>query len=183
MSNVRFHQEPFPSTTGTSLLHQLFNSETPPMNSKIVLVALSTALTILGCSSEADSQIKLAKMALESSLNDPASVQYRDIQSFSESVVCGEYNAKNKFGGYMGFRRFVFAKGSIELDGRTGSTLCNNDNNKFGVLAESSRKESFGISAYECDKAKEEAKGAAAPASGGTSREQLRVKVACGESR
>jgi len=55
--------------------------------------------------------VELTKHSLESELKDPSSVQFRNVtivrkKSGSKSV-CGEYNAKNSYGGYVGFKRFV----------------------------------------------------------------------------
>lgn len=48
--------------------------------------------------------------AVRNRLKDPASAQFRDVRlvefSFGQ-VVCGEVNAKNAFGGYVGFTPFV----------------------------------------------------------------------------
>ena len=56
-------------------------------------------------------RIELTKHTLESSLKDPASVQYKNVGIIAKKAgtktVCGEYNAKNSFGGYGGFKRFA----------------------------------------------------------------------------
>jgi hypothetical protein len=52
--------------------------------------------------------IAKAKANISVSFKDPSSVQYRDLY-VSESgsrALCGEINAKNSYGGYVGFRRF-----------------------------------------------------------------------------
>lgn len=67
--------------------------------------ALVAALALAGCS---DGTVDAAKRAVESRLKDPGSVQYRSVEAFSEGVVCGEFNAKNGLGGYVGFQPFVF---------------------------------------------------------------------------
>lgn len=71
-----------------------------------------------------------AKKAVEADLNDPASAQYRAIHSYRLSdleelrptgftpggrIVCGEVNAKNRFGGYVGFKRFMYDVSSANL--------------------------------------------------------------------
>lgn len=47
---------------------------------------------------------------LASQLKDPSSVQYRGVRSFvtsgNQRIICGEYNAKNSFGAYTGFKPF-----------------------------------------------------------------------------
>lgn len=42
-------------------------------------------------------------------LKDPASAEFRNEFVGSSGVPCGEVNAKNSFGGYTGFKRFVSA--------------------------------------------------------------------------
>lgn len=43
-------------------------------------------------------------------MKDPSSVQYRGVRSFvtsgNQRIICGEYNAKNSFGAYTGFKPF-----------------------------------------------------------------------------
>lgn len=55
--------------------------------------------------------ITVAKQAVERKLRDPSSAEYRGIRVLhspnSAATVCGEVNAKNAFGGYAGFERFV----------------------------------------------------------------------------
>ena len=42
------------------------------------------------------------------SMKDPASAMFRRISSSPEgSLICGEVNAKNSMGGYVGFRKFI----------------------------------------------------------------------------
>lgn len=68
----------------------------------LVLIVLSV---IVGCGNK---NIEIAKKAIEENLVDPSSVQYRNITAYSENVVCGEVNAKNKMGGYVGFKSFIY---------------------------------------------------------------------------
>lgn len=48
------------------------------------------------------------KGVAEERLRDPASAQYRNFVAYAigqgETLVCGELNAKNGFGGYVGFQ-------------------------------------------------------------------------------
>lgn len=69
---------------------------------------------------EATSQVKLI-------LSDPDSANFRNLQvitnSKGEKSVCGEVNARNKFGGYIGFTPFSYAKGEIAMfsgEGKVG---------------------------------------------------------------
>jgi hypothetical protein len=52
----------------------------------------------------------IAINAIREPLRDPESLQTRNITgyrtSLGDTIVCGEYNARNGFGGYAGFRPF-----------------------------------------------------------------------------
>ena len=67
-----------------------------------------------------------AKSIVARDLKDPSSVQFRDVRlSKASGSVCGEYNAKNGYGAYVGFALFGVTKagGRIPvppLDGLTG---------------------------------------------------------------
>jgi hypothetical protein len=57
---------------------------------------------------------------ITSGLTDPDSGRFRNVfVSPRGRAVCGEVNAKNRMGGYAGFRRFISAKdkAGIEEDG------------------------------------------------------------------
>lgn len=57
-----------------------------------------------------DGMIILAHKAVEQKLRDPSSAEYRNEKLGSYqgvSVICGEVNAKNGFGGMTGFERYV----------------------------------------------------------------------------
>lgn len=63
-----------------------------------------------------DRWIEQATAAVAQRMRDPGSVQFRDITHRSlngvdDYVVCGEVNAKNGFGAYAGFTRFIVIAG------------------------------------------------------------------------
>jgi len=60
----------------------------------------------------------LAESAVRAKVKDPDSVQFRKIRysDSTKSQVCGEFNAKNAFGGYAGFRRFVYHSDSVAIE-------------------------------------------------------------------
>lgn len=66
--------------------------------------------------------IVAAERGVRAELKDPNAAQFRDVRaSYTEEfgvVACGRVNAKNEFGGYAGFRRFVFGDGRVILEGR-----------------------------------------------------------------
>lgn len=147
--------------------------------SKLFAILLSVTIGA-ACTSEPEKATKAAKAALEKSLRDPSSAQYRDVQTYSEGVVCGEYNAKNSYGGYVGFKQFTYSKGAIDTAEKDSSWLCSNSPEKYSQAADRKRKADFNINAEECARAKAAAVGKAAPP-GGMTKEQLRAKVACDE--
>lgn len=65
-------------------------------------------------------------------LRDPLSAQWRGIRgyttAFGDQIICGEINAKNAFGGYVGFKQFYarYRGGQLmntQLDGEAGLDL------------------------------------------------------------
>lgn len=66
--------------------------------------------------------IVAAERAVRGQLKEPGSAQFRDVRvNYTEEfgvVACGRVNAKNEFGGYQGFRRFVFGDGRVILEKR-----------------------------------------------------------------
>ena len=61
-------------------------------------------------------EIEKAKQGVRAQMKDPASVQFRNVRGYNKggmALLCGEVNAKNSFGAYTGFRRFI--AGSKEL--------------------------------------------------------------------
>ena len=65
---------------------------------------IAIAMTLAGCSMAA---VKEAEDAVARQLRDPESAQFRDVKYF-QRYVCGEVNAKNGMGGYVGFTRFIY---------------------------------------------------------------------------
>lgn len=60
---------------------------------------------------------------VSASLRDPLSAQFRGEKIASADWVCGEINAKNGSGGYVGFKRYLISKGGygyLEDHGRLG---------------------------------------------------------------
>jgi len=49
-----------------------------------------------------------------SGLRDPHSAEFSDVYANSKGIVCGSVNAKNGFGGYIGFSAFWYDPGSKE---------------------------------------------------------------------
>lgn len=75
-----------------------------------------------------------ATLAVQSKLSDPESARFRNVrleQYLTHLIVCGEVNAKNAYGGYVGFRSFMASPRSAAIyqyedDDRTGFTRAAN---------------------------------------------------------
>lgn len=65
-----------------------------------------------------------AKDQVRSMMRDPSSVEFRNVTLHRKltavrHVVCGEFNAKNGYGAYTGFKLFyVFADGDVRMQGK-----------------------------------------------------------------
>lgn len=74
---------------------------------------------VLGLASAGCGQTNEAKEAVSRKMRDPSSVQFRELRTVKQAdgtrAVCGEYNAKNAFGAYVGFEGFVFHEGRVYL--------------------------------------------------------------------
>jgi hypothetical protein len=75
----------------------------------IAVTALSTGAVLAQSDAEDSSQFAGAKKAVIEKLKDPGSATFKDlaVSKNNKYVVCGHVNAKNSYGGYVGFRRFV----------------------------------------------------------------------------
>jgi hypothetical protein len=59
-----------------------------------------------------------SKDTIRGRLRDPGSAEFRNLRFYSGGdvpVTCGEVNAKNAFGGYTGFERFIAAGPNTDL--------------------------------------------------------------------
>lgn len=77
----------------------------------------------------AASALSKVKKAMETYLFDPGSATYTRMQRGRGGAVCGKYNAKNRYGAYVGYKDFVLtadgelfasdANGGIETSSNT----------------------------------------------------------------
>lgn len=92
------------------------------------LVILVAAVVPAAATTPEASLMAKAKQIIARRLIDPASLQMRNAHVVSASVngaqqtiLCGEYNSKNRFGGYTGFANFIFdptlMKGVLSVNG------------------------------------------------------------------
>ncbi|KAA6196368.1 MULTISPECIES: hypothetical protein [Pseudomonas] len=73
---------------------------------RLVVVGMFGFL-ISGCG---NSDINVAREEVKRNLNDSASAEFRGEKVYrlpDNTVVCGEVNAKNSYGGYAGFSKYV----------------------------------------------------------------------------
>ena len=83
----------------------------------LALVALATAAVMAGCGkSEPSAAARESAWIYENQekvkgkLKDPNSAEFRDVfvsKKAGAPFVCGEVNAKNSFGGFTGFQKFI----------------------------------------------------------------------------
>jgi hypothetical protein len=78
-------------------------------------------LAFVAANSQAVDVAKQGRAAVALQLKDPESARFRDA-FVNGSSYCGQVNAKNSYGGYVGFKRFAAAGGYayIESEGDDG---------------------------------------------------------------
>lgn len=82
---------------------------------KRTLIAVSLTMLLAGCSKLQEMRFEsVAKEWITAQVNDPASVNFRELRVFQHPsrrdathALCGEINAKNRLGGYAGWSRFL----------------------------------------------------------------------------
>lgn len=89
----------------------------------MVLAAAALAMALYHWKFDAWVAIPAARASVINLLKDPASAQFRDERLTPGGVLCGEVNAKNAMGGYVGFRKYISVSehlNYIEHDGVLG---------------------------------------------------------------
>lgn len=82
----------------------------------IGVAVLSVALMVsTGCKDRQSPLVTGAENAVRQMLKDPGSVEFRNVSVIQLStaegdapIVCGEFNARNSLGGYVGFEPFAW---------------------------------------------------------------------------
>ncbi len=85
-------------------------------NQLFEVISKAGAIIFSNAKSE-DEVFALAKHAVSYSLKDPESAQFRNLFIAGKDdtkAVCGEVNAKNSYGGYVGFKKFI-TSGAAEM--------------------------------------------------------------------
>lgn len=111
-------------------------------NKKIIAVFILLATVVVGSAgisligaryqeSEANKIVADVQSAVANELTDPESARFKDVYGNALGMYCGEVNAKNKMGGYIGFQKFYASKGiSKNWDvsfGKTAEVFCSKD--------------------------------------------------------
>lgn len=96
------------------------------MNDKILklaclLVCISTSSASYGA--KRSSPIDEAKAAVRNILKDPSSAQFKNLKVNSMGDVCGQFNAKNSYGGYGDFEYFRYETKKKQLTNAEVSRL------------------------------------------------------------
>ena len=70
--------------------------------------AIIATISLCACQSKRE---ETAMKAIANYARDPSSVEIRNVHEVPDLMgtqsICGEYNAKNRFGGYLGFAKFA----------------------------------------------------------------------------
>lgn len=72
--------------------------------------------------------IQAARTLVVERLSDPQSAQFRNEVIYGGTIVCGEVNARNRMGGYVGFRWF-----NVALDTTIGKPIVSVDDTVVDV--------------------------------------------------
>lgn len=81
---------------------------------KLIVLALSI-LVLAGCKPGDEKATEIAQREISSVMKDPESVKFRNVKyikgnddnDYVIGTVCGEYNAKNGYGAYTGYKPFL----------------------------------------------------------------------------
>ncbi|MDE1151044.1 MAG: hypothetical protein PW788_00785 [Micavibrio sp.] len=99
----------------------------------LTAISLSACATVtpvernhLSHSTASATDISKAKQSVAAQMKDPGSTQFKNVAGYSYgqpgfTMLCGEVNAKNSFGGYIGYRHFTYFSGVLvmnELEGK-----------------------------------------------------------------
>lgn len=74
---------------------------------KLIFLLTISMIFVAGCSGVEKETIS----AVKNSLKDPDSAQFQNVKGY-----CGEVNAKNGYGGYTGYKRFISVDGTTIIE-------------------------------------------------------------------
>jgi hypothetical protein len=92
-----------------------------------LVFALGLGLAQMTLADDEGALVASAKAAVTQTLRDPESTEFRSVvvrhrncrsgtcieDPAGPALVCGEYNAKNGYGGYAGYDRFIYSGGRL----------------------------------------------------------------------
>lgn len=79
---------------------------------QLTLIGFLIILSVSGLLANQNEIFSQAREAVKERLRDPESARFKDLKiGRNDTIVCGEVNAKNAMGGYVGARPFYFAGG------------------------------------------------------------------------
>ena len=84
-------------------MNRKFRLDTRRQASKLFF--LICFLTLIGCS-PMDEERRL----ITNNLKDPESTKFRNEKKGKEGHVCGEFNSKNSYGAYAGYKKYIAKK-------------------------------------------------------------------------
>ena len=102
------------------------------MNKKILTAAVVAVAAMATYSALERYRFSERVVGLEEILNDPASAQYKKT-SIHGNVTCGNFNARNSSGGYVGFKRFISHMGGAAVEGSPISSFSPKDGHPSNI--------------------------------------------------
>jgi hypothetical protein len=91
-------------------------------------------------------QMEAAKKVVADTLKDPESARFSDLYAIAgenakpgEYAVCGRVNAKNSYGGYVGYRPFLVMDTHVVIAGDARAAMAKFDNDLIKSICEVSQ--------------------------------------------
>ncbi|TKI02661.1 hypothetical protein [Martelella alba] len=112
-----------------------------------ILVLLIVSFWLTACGQENNDPTQLGKKSVMSALKDPGSADFRNLHYYVKTqnkdgttvgFVCGEVNAKNSFGAYTGFKKFMVPAGVGVKKAVASDAIIESDNGFVLTLIENS---------------------------------------------
>ena len=101
---------------------------------KTVIAISACLMALAGCQDSEEQRLlkvaNAAKKSIAARYKDPEAVVFKDLSlDWQQQHICGELNAKNGYGGYIGYEMF-----RADLKGTGGSTVVTNIRTKTEML-------------------------------------------------
>ena len=86
---------------------------------KLIYFIILNILLIGSVYAEKNKFLNMAQSKVKQEMKDPDSTKFQNLReiknSVGESVVCGEVNAKNSYGGYVGYHLFSYSPDGVVI--------------------------------------------------------------------